>query len=67
MTSTVTDLMSEQPGHDPAAGDGTTPSPAVELVLPVYNEHAILDSSVRRLHGYLRSSFPFSFRINLAS
>ena len=65
MTSTVTDLMSEQPGHDPAAGD-TTPSPAVELVLPVYNEHAILDSSVRRLHGYLLSSFPFSFRITIA-
>jgi glycosyltransferase involved in cell wall biosynthesis len=66
MTSTVTDLMSEKPGQDPAAGDAMTPSPAVELVLPVYNEHAILDSSARRLHGYLTASFPFSFRITIA-
>ena len=66
MTSTVTDLMSEKPWHDPAAADATAPSPAVELVLPVYNEHAILDSSVRRLHAYLLDSFPFSFRITIA-
>ena len=66
MTSTVTDLMSEKPGHDPAAGDAVAPSPAVELVLPVYNEQAILESSVRQLHGYLAASFPFSFRITIA-
>lgn len=66
MTSTVPDLMSEQPRPDPAARDGATPSPAVELVLPVYNESAILERSVRRLHGYLTDSFPVSFRITIA-
>ena len=43
-----------------------TPSPAVELVLPVYNEQPILERSVRRLHAYLTDAFPFSFRITIA-
>ncbi len=32
--------------------------PAVEIVVPVRNEERILESSVRRLHAFLTSSFP---------
>jgi putative flippase GtrA len=38
-------------------------APDVELVVPVHNEELILARSVRRLHGYLTESFPFSWRI----
>jgi putative flippase GtrA len=41
-------------------------APAVEIVVPVRDEAAALEASVRRLHGYLRSSFPFSFRVTIA-
>ena len=40
--------------------------PAVEIVVPVRNEERILESSVRRLHAFLTSSFPFSFRVTIA-
>jgi glycosyltransferase involved in cell wall biosynthesis len=40
--------------------------PLVEIVVPVYNEHAVLESSIRRLHGYLSESFPFSWRVLIA-
>jgi putative flippase GtrA len=66
MTSTAANLMREMPGDHLAAGDPATPAPAVELVLPVFNEEAILEASVRRLHSYLTDSFPFSFRITIA-
>jgi glycosyltransferase involved in cell wall biosynthesis len=38
----------------------------VEIVIPVYNEQATLEASLLRLHGFLRSSFPFSWRIVIA-
>jgi putative flippase GtrA len=38
----------------------------VEIVLPVHNEEAALPTSVRRLHRYLGSGFPFSWRITIA-
>ena len=41
-------------------------SPAVEIVVPVRDEARALEASVRRLHGYLASSFPFTFRITVA-
>jgi glycosyltransferase involved in cell wall biosynthesis len=37
----------------------------VEIVIPVYNEQAILERSVRRLHAYLAARFPFPFRITI--
>jgi glycosyltransferase involved in cell wall biosynthesis/putative flippase GtrA len=40
--------------------------PAVDVVVPVYNEEADLDTSVRRLHRYLSESLPFTFRITIA-
>jgi putative flippase GtrA len=48
------------PGSEPAAG------PAVEIVVPVLDEIAVLEASVRRLHAYLVASFPFSFRVTIA-
>ena len=49
------------PGHDAEVS-----SPAVEIVVPVLNEERVLAASVRRLHGYLTASFPYSFRITIA-
>jgi glycosyltransferase involved in cell wall biosynthesis len=43
-----------------------TMPPAVDIVVPVYNEEKDLDRSVRRLHDFLRERFPFSARITIA-
>ena len=40
--------------------------PDVEIVVPVYNEAAGLERSVRRLHRFLTDAFPFSWRIVIA-
>jgi putative flippase GtrA len=40
--------------------------PVLDVVVPVHNEEAGLESSLRRLHEYLTSSFPYSFRITVA-
>src|SRR3954471_10732993 len=40
--------------------------PDVEIVVPVYNEEAGLERSVRRLHRFLSDGFPFSWRIVIA-
>src|SRR4051812_34002544 len=41
-------------------------SPDVEIVVPVYNEEAGLENSIRRLHRFLTDAFPFSWRIVIA-
>jgi glycosyltransferase involved in cell wall biosynthesis len=38
----------------------------VEVTIPVYNEEKVLAESVRRLHSYLTSQFPFRFVITIA-
>jgi len=38
----------------------------VEIVVPVYNEEADLDVSVRRLHTFLRDRFPFTALVTIA-
>jgi hypothetical protein len=40
--------------------------PAVDIVVPVYNEQAALGMSITRLHAYLSGQFPFSWRITIA-
>ena len=40
-------------------------APVVDVVVPVYNEERALAASVRRLHEYLLSDFPFSWRITI--
>lgn len=52
--------------------DETTTSPAppaapqLDIVVPVHDEEAGLDESVRRLHAYLAEELPFTFRITIA-
>jgi putative flippase GtrA len=41
-------------------------APAVDVVVPVRDEAHALEASIRRLHAYLTTSFPFSFRITIA-
>ncbi|HEX3708062.1 MAG TPA: glycosyltransferase [Mycobacteriales bacterium] len=43
----------------------TRTAPAVDIVIPVYNEQATLEASVRRLHHYLAMSFPLTARITV--
>jgi putative flippase GtrA len=38
----------------------------VDIVVPVYNEEAGLERSIRRLHRFLRDGFPFTWRIVIA-
>ncbi|MFL5961653.1 MAG: glycosyltransferase [Gaiellaceae bacterium] len=45
---------------------GGLPPPAVDIVVPVYNEAAGLAASVERLHAYLVENFPFTFRVTIA-
>jgi putative flippase GtrA len=40
--------------------------PQVEVVVPVFNEERVLGGSIRRLHRYLSTSFPFTWRITIA-
>src|SRR5215208_6709542 len=40
--------------------------PAIDIVVPVFNEAAALEPSVRRLHAFLRSEMPFTWRIVIA-
>ena len=40
--------------------------PVLDVVVPVYNEQAALESSIRRLHSYLDQHFPYSVRITIA-
>ncbi|HEY7280567.1 MAG TPA: bifunctional glycosyltransferase family 2/GtrA family protein [Actinomycetota bacterium] len=40
--------------------------PDLEIVVPVFDEEADLARSIRLLHSFLRTSFPFTFRITIA-
>ncbi len=40
--------------------------PVLDVVVPVYNEAAVLAGSIHRLHRYLRENFTVSFRITIA-
>jgi putative flippase GtrA len=40
--------------------------PVLDVVVPVYNEEADLEPSVRRLHQHLSTQFPYPFRITIA-
>lgn len=45
---------------------GEESPPDVDIVVPVYNEVAVLARSVKRLHAYLGAAFPFSYRVTIA-
>ena len=42
------------------------PPPAVDIVVPVYNEAGALSASVTRLYAYLVQHFLFTFRVTIA-
>ena len=44
----------------------TAPAPEIDVVVPVHDEEAALERSIRRLHRYLSAEFPFSWRIVIA-
>ncbi|HXH96726.1 MAG TPA: dolichyl-phosphate beta-glucosyltransferase, partial [Gaiellaceae bacterium] len=54
------------PARIRATAETEISAPTVEIVVPVRDEARVLAASVRRLHGYLSASFPFSFRITIA-
>jgi len=56
------------PDPTPAAplGRHPRPVPALDVVVPVYNEEAGVESCVERLHSYLSQNFPYPFRITVA-
>ena len=41
-------------------------APQIDIVVPVFNEQAVLGASIRRLHAHLSTAFPFSWRIVIA-
>ncbi|MGH9213015.1 MAG: glycosyltransferase [Acidimicrobiales bacterium] len=41
-------------------------APTVDLVVPVYNEEADLERSIRRLHAFLGEQFPLSWQVTIA-
>jgi putative flippase GtrA len=53
----------------PTAVSGGPPgvaAPDIDIVVPVFDEEAALDGSIRRLHRFLRDEFPFRWRIVIA-
>ncbi|MDQ0616995.1 hypothetical protein [Arthrobacter globiformis] len=46
--------------------DTATTEPVLDVTIPVYNEERDLEECLRRLHAYLRGTFPHSFRITVA-
>ena len=53
------------PRPRPAPG-GMTARPALDVVVPVHDEEAGIESCVRRLHGHLCANFPYRFRVTVA-
>jgi glycosyltransferase involved in cell wall biosynthesis len=61
---------------EPRAGDDLEPleatvatpatHPVLDVVVPVFNEEAQLETTVRRLDEHLRRHFPYSYRITVA-
>ena len=41
-------------------------SPQIDIVVPVHDEEVVLERSIRRLHRFLSSEFPFTWRIVVA-
>ncbi|HTU86313.1 MAG TPA: dolichyl-phosphate beta-glucosyltransferase [Solirubrobacteraceae bacterium] len=60
-------VLTTTPGarDDATRGRRVEPRPDVEIVIPVYNEHLALEGSVRMLHAYLSTAFPFSWQITI--
>ncbi len=64
MTTTTPAPAAALPDRAVATGP-TKAGPQVEVVVPVHNEQAGLEASVRRLHAYLQTA-PYSWRVTIA-
>ncbi len=64
--TTPTDIPLSPPRTKDASAEKAHGVPAVELVLPVFNEEQIIDSSVRALHGYMACHFACPTLITIA-
>ncbi len=64
----MTPLTHPTPPEAPAVSPPppATAVPAVEIVVPVYNEQHVLADSVRTLHNHMKGSFVFPFVITIA-
>src|SRR5215211_5740039 len=56
-------MSAASPAYLPYALPATAPAPQIDVVVPVYDEELVLERSIRRLHRFLSSEFPFSWRI----
>ena len=63
MTSLASRPHRRAPEPTVAVSDGR---PRVDIVIPVYNEQAVLARSVHRLHAFLSAGIPFDWRIVVA-
>ena len=60
-------ISTEAPTQQAARPALRTPTaPLIDIVVPVYNERATLERSIRRLHGFLEANMPFAWRIVIA-
>src|SRR5215216_7885431 len=59
-------MSAASPAYLPYALPATAPAPQIDVVVPVYDEELVLERSIRRLHRFLSSEFPFSWRIVVA-
>ncbi|HTU97609.1 MAG TPA: glycosyltransferase [Solirubrobacteraceae bacterium] len=64
MTFTLESDAPERPRGLPAAP--ALPAARIDIVVPVYNEQAALQDSIRRLHEFLSNEMPYSWRIVIA-
>ena len=66
MSVSEDDDMSTQSPPPPPDAESPASRPDVEIVVPVYNEAGVLETSVRRLHAYIDESCEFTFKITIA-
>lgn len=53
------------PTHRHTGTPGPTPTPVLDVVIPVHNEELDLRDCVRRLHFHLSGAFPYAFLITI--
>src|SRR5664279_4005847 len=63
---TLPNTAGDEIGPRPATTSDSRVTVALDVVVPVYNEQTDLEPAVRRLHDYLSSSVPLTFRITIA-
>ena len=64
MTFTIASDAPERPRGEPARP--SLPAARIDIVVPVYNEQAALQDSIRRLHAFLSHQMPYAWRIVIA-